>query len=158
MNYTYDIFDYNTEIVNNMLHGFNIQFKIIKMTRRLWMPSSPKPESLNESKKQVLRQEIEMFITNSPKLSKIINRFEIKGGRIYFYYLVEQYGWNDPKSKFIKPLIEEKYGEFKYARISIYKDECTLDWQRHNDQWIKIFKGTFAECLEQMNENNEWFH
>jgi hypothetical protein len=128
------------------------------MTRRIWMPSSPKPQSLNQSKKLLLSNEIEMFIANSPKLSKSINRFDIKAGRVYFYYLIEQHGWNDPEAKFIIPLIEGKYSEFKYARISIFKDECILDWQRHNEQWLTIFNGTFAECLEQMNENNEWFH
>ena len=127
------------------------------MDRKVWVLDNPKPQKLSDLKKRALTKEIESVIENSPKLSKSISRFELKAGRAYFYHLVEQFGWNDPDAKFIKPLIDGKYGEFKYARITIYPLECSLGWQRHNDQWISIFSGTFTECLQYMNERNEWF-
>jgi hypothetical protein len=81
----------------------------------------------------------------------------LRAGRVYFFQLVEQFGWDDPNARFIMPLIDGRYVEFKYARITVYPNECTLDWQRHNDQWVTIFSGTFAECLQYMDERNEWF-
>jgi hypothetical protein len=127
------------------------------MKNHAWLQINSKPESLSQQKKLALSKEIQLFIANSTKLSKSISRFDIKAGRVYFYCLVEQFGWDDPDAQFIIPLIDGKYGEFKYARITIYPLECSLDWQRHNNQWISIFSGTFSECLQYMNERNEWF-
>jgi hypothetical protein len=112
---------------------------------------------MSELKKLALRKEVQSFIENSPKLSKNINRFEVRAGRVYFFQLIEQLGWNDPNVRFTVPLIDGKYIEFKYARITIYPLECTLDWQRHNDQWMTLFSGTLAECLQYMDESDEWF-
>ena len=127
------------------------------MKRNVWVRGTPKPQKLNDLKKLSLKKEVQSFIENSPKLSKSINRFELKAGRVYFFQLVEQFGWDDPNARFIRPLIDGKYAEFKYARITIYPFECTLDWQRHNDQWMTLFTGTLTECLQHMDERDEWF-
>ena len=127
------------------------------MKRNKWIQGNPTPQKLNDIKKLSLKKEVQSFIESSSKLSKSINRFEIKAGRVYFFQLVEQFGWDDPDARFIIPLIDGRYAEFKYARITIYPNECTLDWQRHNEQWIAVFRGTFTECLHYMDERNEWF-
>lgn len=127
------------------------------MKKKLWIQGTPKPQKLDNSKKMKMIKEVGSFIENSPKLSKSINRFELRAGRVYFFQIIEQSGWNDPNARFTVPLIEGKYLEFKYARITIYPNECTLDWQRHNDQWVTLFAGTLAECLQYMDESNEWF-
>ena len=127
------------------------------MKNNKWVQGNPKPQKLSDIKKLLLKKEVQSFIESSSKLSKSINRFEIKAGRVYFFQLVEQFGWNDPDARFIMPLIDGRYAEFKYARITVYPNECTLDWQRHNDQWIAVFSGTFTECLHCMDERNEWF-
>ena len=127
------------------------------MIKRMYLQGNAKPQKLDDLKKYSLKKEIQSFIENSTKLSERINRFDIKAGRIYFYHLVEQLGWDDPDACFIKPLIDGRYAELKYARITIYTHECTLDWQRHNDQWVTLFSGTFAECLQYMGERDEWF-
>jgi hypothetical protein len=127
------------------------------MKKNVWVQGSPKPQKLDNSKKMKMIKEVESFIENSQKLSKSINRFELRAGRVYFFQLIEQFGWDDPDARFIMPLIDGRYAEFKYARITIYTNECTLDWQRHNDQWVSIFSGTFTECLQHMDERNEWF-
>ena len=127
------------------------------MRKNVWIQGNPKPQKLDNSKKMKMIKEVESFIENSQKLSKSINRFELRAGRVYFFQLVEQFGWDDPNSRFIMPLIDGRYAEFKYARITLYTNECTLDWQRHNDQWITVFSGTFTECIQQMDERNEWF-
>lgn len=127
------------------------------MKKKGWIIGNPKPQKLDYLKKMKMIKDVESFIENSQKLSKSIHRFDLKAGRVYFYHLVEQFGWDDPDARFIIPLIDGKYAEFKYARITIYSNECTLDWQRFNDQWITIFSGTFTECLQYMDERNEWF-
>ena len=127
------------------------------MKKNVWIKGNPKPQKLDNLKKKKMIKEVESFIENSQKLSKSINRFELRAGRVYFFQLVEQFGWNDPNARFIVPLIDGRYAEFKYARITIYANECTLDWQRHNDQWMTIFSGAFTECLQHMDERNEWF-
>jgi hypothetical protein len=127
------------------------------MKKYIWIQSNPKSQKLDNSKKMKMIKEVESFIANSQKLSESINRFELRAGRVYFFHLVEQFGWDDPNARFIMPLIDGRYAEFKYARITIYPNECTLDWQRHNDQWMTVFSGTFTECLQHMDERNEFF-
>jgi hypothetical protein len=117
-----------------------------------------KPKKLKEYEKTRLISRVKEYISNSEKLSKTINRYSIRAGRIYLYHLVEQFGWDNPNSKFIKPLIDGKYAEFPYARISIYNNKCTLGWQRHNEQWAELFEGTLEECFAFIDEQNQWFH
>ena len=123
----------------------------------MWIRGNPKPKKLNEFQKAVIISEIDKFIAKSEKLSKRINRTQIKAGRIYLFHVVEQFGWDDPESKFIKPLIDGKYAEFPYARITIYDNNCTLDWQRHNEQWAEITAGSLQECLQFIDETGGWF-
>ena len=127
------------------------------MKKYVWVKGPPKPIKLDVRKKVSISNEVHSFVENSAKLSKSVNRFEVRAGRVYFYQLVEQFGWNNPESKFIVPLIDGKYVEFKYARITIYPLECTLDWQRSNDQWMSLFTGTMKECLQFMEDGGEWF-
>jgi hypothetical protein len=127
------------------------------MKKNGWIQGNPKPQKLDNPKKMKLIKEVESFIAYSQKLSKSISRFELRAGRVYFYQLVEQFGWDDPNARFIAPLIDGRYAEFKYARITIYPNECSLDWQRFNDQWMTVFSGTFTECLQHMDDRNEWF-
>lgn len=123
----------------------------------MWLKGIPKPKKLNEFQKAGIISEVDKFIKKSEKLSKRINRIQIRGGRVYLYYLEEQFGWDNPESKFIKPLIDGKYSEFHYARITIYNNECSLDWQRHNDQWAVITTGSLQECLQFLDETGGWF-
>lgn len=127
------------------------------MKNYIWVKGPKKPVKLDSSKKDAVINEVKAFIETSEKLSKRVNRYEISRGRVYFYQLVEQFGWNDPNARFTMPLIDGKYIEFYYARITIFIDECSLDWQRNKNQWMSVFNGTFAECLQFMNEQDEWF-
>ncbi len=126
-------------------------------TSKMWIKGNPKPEKLNAFQKTGLSSEAENFIKKSKKLSESVTRIAVRAGRVYLYQLVEQFGWDDPKSRFIKPLIDGKYSEFPYARITIYNDECTTDWQRPNNQWMSLFTGTFQECLQFIDETGGWF-
>ncbi len=123
----------------------------------MWIKNNPKPKKPDNFQKLKISGEVESFIKKSEKLSKSVNRIAVRAGRVYLYHLVEQFGWDNPESKFIKPLIDGKYAEFPYARITIYGNECSLDWQRHNDKWATIFTGSLQECLQFMDETGGWF-
>ncbi|MCK4406517.1 MAG: hypothetical protein KAV44_02455 [Bacteroidales bacterium] len=123
----------------------------------MWIKDNFKPKKLDRYQKVKISGEVERFIKKSEKLSKSVNRIAVKSGRVYLYHLVEQFGWDDPESKFIKPLIDGKYAEFPYARITIYDNEYSLDWQRHNDKWATVFTGSLQECLQFMDETGGWF-
>ena len=56
---------------------------------------SPKPAKLNQADKISITNKVSEFIKNSSKLNKIVHRIQIKAGRLYIYYLVEKYGWEE---------------------------------------------------------------
>jgi len=75
----------------------------------MWIKGNFKPKKLDRFQKAKISSEVEDFIKKSEKLSKSVNRIAVKAGRVYLYQLVEQFGWDDPESKFIKSLIDGKY-------------------------------------------------
>jgi hypothetical protein len=77
---------------------------------RQWAKNS-KPAKLNANDKAKIVANVHQFISPSSKsrLSEIVHRFEVRAGRVYFYRLQEQFGWDDPDMQFIKPLIDGKY-------------------------------------------------
>jgi len=128
-------------------------------TQRTWQQTktSAKPKFTPQQKVD-LQAKIQQFIDNSTKLKERINRMTIKSNWIHFYYLFEPV--RIPGISFTEPLIDGKFFEAVYARITITDQECkhcSLDWQRHNDQWMSLFKGSLEKCLEHFEANNEWF-
>jgi hypothetical protein len=118
---------------------------------------NPKPIKFETRDKVRISAIVQGFIDASDKIKQRVNRFEVKAGRVYLYHLVEQFGWDNPEARFIIPLIEGKYAEFPLARITMYDqkyEKCTVDWQRHNGQWIVLHEGTLAECLEFIENEN----
>jgi hypothetical protein len=130
-------------------------------SNKVWVKMPPKPAKLGSREKAIILEDVNDFITNSQKLSKRINRIKVQGGRIYFYFLYKPMLWNDPNAIFIKPLIDGKYNESIFARITLYDKkgmDCTADWQRHTGQWITLTKGTLKECLYYIDEDNGFFN
>lgn len=90
----------------------------------------PKPVKLEKQDKEALLWRVNKVINTSDKLKKAVNRIDVKAGRVYLYHLVEQFGWDDPERIFIEPLIDGKYAEFPYARITIFDSRygnCSTD-------------------------------
>lgn len=120
-------------------------------SKKVWVKTPPKPAKLDDTDKARIIAEVNAFIANSRKLSKRINRIKVQAGRVYFYFLYKPFRWNDPNARFIKPLIDGKYNESVFARITLYDRngmDCTADWQRHTGQWIDLTNGTLKKCLE----------
>ena len=124
--------------------------------KRVWMrvPSKPKFDSM--AKSGILAQ-IHNIVDCTEKLKHKLHRIDMRGNKIYLYELFEPFFFEG--GEFIKPLIDGKYCEDVYARISVFDaklTECTADWQRHTGQWISLYEGTLQECLMRIEEN-DWF-
>lgn len=127
-----------------------------KNTKKTWVAQqkNSKPMMHKEEILTIVKEEI----GHLSKLSQKVSRTDMRANRIYLYELVEQFKTED--TVFIKPLIDDKYLEFPYARITMHDPNghsCTVDWQRHNSQWVTLYGGTLKECLESIENDSAWF-
>jgi len=86
-----------------------------------------------------------------------VSRIEIRAGRVYLYQLYEP--TITEGVIFTVPLIDEKYLEFPYARITLYYpaySDCSLDWFNSSNQWMTIDEGSLEECIQKA-EQSDWF-
>ena len=123
----------------------------------VWIQEPSKPVFEDRAKTNILRQ-VEETIANNGKLKQKVSRVAMRGNRVYLYEMVEQF--RPEGSIFIRSLIDGKYLEYPYARITINDPgakSCTADWQRHNNQWISLYEGTLAECLMDIENDTAWF-
>lgn len=128
-----------------------------KSSQRVWV-YKPQPPKFKPNEKDQFLEKVKAEIKNMPKLSQKISRVDMRANRIYLYELIEQF--KPEGAEFIRPLIDDKYLEFPYARITLKDkqgEKSTADWQRHNNQWMELFEGTLLECLSHIEEDNGWF-
>jgi hypothetical protein len=120
----------------------------------------PDPPKFTKDEKAKILTDVKAAMQELPKVSEIVSRFDMKANRIYLYHLVEQFLPEGIEVEFIKPLIDGKYIEYPYARITLNDkraEKCTADWQRPNDEWISLYAGTLAECLKEIENDNAYF-
>ena len=125
--------------------------------KRQWMWVKGPPTFDASGKAKILRQ-VQEFINTSEKLQRKVSHVNMRGNRVYLYELVEQF--IPEGAVLIKPLIDGKYLEMPYARITIDNEavtQCTVDWQRHNDQWMSLYSGALQKCLADIDNDNGWF-
>jgi hypothetical protein len=118
-----------------------------------------KPITLKQNEKAKIENVVMDFVGKSTKLKEMLSRILIRAGRIYVYKLFEPAPIETEGVVFTQPLIDGKYLEFPYLRITLYNQsytDCTLDLQRYNGQWMTIDAGTLEECLVKAEES-EWF-
>ena len=128
-----------------------------KGNKKIWVykPQAPK---FTANEKEKLLGEIKTQIAKLPKLSEKVYRLDMRANRVYLYELIEPF--QQEGAVFIKPLIDGKYLEIPYARITLNDtcgDSCTADWQRHNNQWMTLHTGTLTECLNAIETDDVWF-
>jgi hypothetical protein len=115
------------------------------------------PVKLTDWDKTIIKKIVETEIEKTTKLKETVSRIQVKSGRVYLFNLYEP---QIPEGAILtKPLIDGKYFEFVFARISIYDKlhkTCTLDWQRHNNEWMTLDEGSLEECI-QSAEKSDWF-
>jgi len=126
-------------------------------TRYVWVHQPQRPKFTAGEKTKILTI-IKELIQQLQKVSQKVSRLEMRANRVYLYELVEQ---SKPKGAvYIKPLILTKYLEYPYARLTLQDTQgnnCTLDWQRHNNQWITLYTGTLADCMRSIEDDECWF-
>ena len=79
----------------------------------VYQPEAPK---FKANEKAGMLAKAKALIRQQPKVSQKVSRLEMRANRIYLYQLVEQR--NAEGAIFIKPLIDGKYLEYPYARIT----------------------------------------
>ncbi|MDR1059921.1 MAG: hypothetical protein LBL83_01625 [Clostridiales bacterium] len=118
---------------------------------------SKRPISIQKSSRAKIEQRVMAAVEKTVKIKGMMSRMAIRRGRVYLYRLHEL-----PQIEGIEytvPLIDGKYLEIPLLRITIFdrtSTDCSLDFQRHNDQWMAIDEGTLEECIEKA-EVSEWF-
>ena len=128
-----------------------------KAPHKIWSYAPTAPKFTSSDKAQIL-EKVKVEISNQAKLSQKVSRVDMRANRVYLYHLVEQF--MPDGAMLIKALIDEKFIEFPYARITLNDkngNNSTVDWQRHNNQWITLYSGTLSECLCNIEEDNGWF-
>jgi hypothetical protein len=118
-----------------------------------------KPVTLKPIEKAHVEKVVTDFIEKSVKLKENLSRIAIKAGRVYVYKLFEPEPIEAEGVEFARPLIDGKYLEFPYLRITLFNrtyTDCNLDLQRYNDKWMTIDSGSLEECLAKAEES-EWF-
>ena len=126
-------------------------------TRYVWV-HQPQPPKFTASEKTKILTIVKELIQQLQKVSQKVSRLEMRANRVYFYELVEQSILEG--AVFIKPLIDGKYLEFPYARITLQDVQgniCAADWQRHNNQWITLYSGSLTECINEIENDDCWF-
>ena len=125
--------------------------------KQMWV-YAPTASKFTAAEKALMLDKIKTMVGKHPKISKKISRVDIRSNRIYLYELVEQ---TIPEGAILKkPLINDKYLEFPYARITmldIENDKCSVDCQRYNDKWMTVFGGTLTECIVYIESDDVWF-
>ena len=128
-----------------------------RKSQYVWVYEQQAPKFTTGEKEKILLK-AKGLIQKSPKITQKLSRLEMRANRIYLYELIEQF---QPKGAvFIKPLIDGKYLEYFYARITLHDvqgNTCTVDWQRHNNQWMTVYSGNLTECINNIENDNCWF-
>ncbi len=128
-----------------------------KKSQYIWVHQLQSPKFTADEKTKILTK-VNELVRQLPKISTKVSRVEMRANRIYLYELVKQF--KSGNATFTKPLIEDKYLEFPYARITLQDTQgnnCTVDWQRHNNQWMTLYSGTLPECIRSIEDDECWF-
>ena len=123
----------------------------------VWVKVKQPVKKISQWEKDSLMKRIEAEIAKTEKVRQAVSRMAYRSGRVYLYKLYEQ--TKIESVMYTVPLIDEKYLEFPYARITIFNttySDCSLDWQRHNNQWMTLEEGSLEECIQKA-ELSDWF-
>ena len=128
-----------------------------KKMQETWSYKLQAPK-FNKNEKDKMLTATQEMINELPKLSERVSRINMRSNWIYMYELIEQ--TIQDNVIYTKALIDGKYLEFPYARITLYDisgESCTADFQRYNNQWMAVHRGTLAECIKSIEADDGWF-
>jgi len=128
-----------------------------KETHQRAMAYKKQPPKFTEEEKAEILSNIKTEIAQTKKLLKKVSRIDMQSNQIYLYKLVEQY--KSEKITYIVPLIEGKYREFPYARITLHDAlgvYCTVDCQRDN-KWVSCISAPLTKLIHSIENCDTWF-
>ncbi|MDR0453416.1 MAG: hypothetical protein LBH05_01240 [Deferribacteraceae bacterium] len=125
--------------------------------KKIWVYEQKVPK-FTTFEREIILKKVKTMVAELPKLTEKVSRLHMRGNRIYLYELVEQI---IPEGAIlINPLIDDKYFEYPYARISLHDvhcNSCSVDWLRHNNKWMELYSGTLGKCLNDIENDTAWF-
>lgn len=127
------------------------------LLNKQWM-YIPKPEKFTKSEKESALNNVNKYVEEFAELKSKVKRADMRAGRVYLYHYIEPFisGYGT----LTESLIEGKYLELSFARITFYDKEglnCAADYKRHNGKWITLKEGSLEECIIYINENGVYF-
>jgi hypothetical protein len=131
-----------------------------KQSRTLWLPQAATGQGGfdAQAKARIISETVEGIKKHSGLLKKIsVPRTMMRTNKLYLYELFEP--MHQDGATLIKPLIDGKYIEIPYARITFHDTEgnsCTMELQRYNDEWFPVYKGPISECLSKLEADGGW--
>jgi predicted nuclease with TOPRIM domain len=137
-----------------------IEDKIVRgviVAKGIWMKIK-ETTKFSSAEKNNLLNEVRRYIDEYKLLRERTKRVEVKAGRIYLYEFHEirkNYG------ELTKPLIDKKYVEMPFARITIYDkkyEDCSAEYQQYNGKWVIMTEGLLGDCIKYIEENGASFY
>ncbi len=126
--------------------------------RKIWVKASALVKLTAEQKDAILER-VRTLVISSKILAPVINRLDLENGRIFLYFLYQVVPTSLPGLSNSAPLIEGKYVERCYARITLFNveaSECAADLERQAGQWVPIKEGSLEVCLKTLEEKKEF--
>jgi hypothetical protein len=120
-----------------------------------------KPVRMDALSRSRIEARVEKFVRTSEKLSRVVSRTAIRGGRVYLYHLVKPFVSGGTQVQSPPPLTEGKYHEDPYARVTVSMKTgrlCSAECQRHTGEWIPLRLGNLEECLRFIESDDAFFH
>lgn len=127
------------------------------MANEFWVREE-QPEKFSKNEKETLKDTIICYFDDYAKLKERTKKVEIKAGRAYLY---EHYEVDTRYGKIIKPLIDGKYLEMAFARITIYDkqyEKCSAEYQQFNGKWFTVSEGNLNNCIKYIAKNEGIFN
>ncbi len=126
--------------------------------RKIWV-KTPGPLKLTAEEKTAILERVRNLIIASKPLAPVTSRVDVHNGRVFLYFLHQPSTLGQPGTKYTTPLIEEKYLEDCYARITLFTadgSECSADWQRQPGEWVTAREDSLEKCLKYIEVNDHF--
>lgn len=139
------------------IKGESHMIEVLLLLNKQWV-YVPKPEKFAKDEKEAALYKITKCIEELEELKSKVKRTDMKAGRVYLYHYIEPFISN--YGTLIKPLIDGRYLELPFARITFYDKKginCSTEYQRYTREWITLKEGSLEECIIYINKNERYF-
>ncbi len=124
--------------------------------RKIWV-KAPGPLKLTAAEKDLMVERVRNLVVASKTLAQVTSRIDLQNGRVFLYFLYQPASLEQPSNTNSATLIEGKYIEGCYARITLFKAdgfECAAEFERQAGQWVTAREGSLETCLKFIEEKD----